>query len=99
MTTAIAAGAASRESIDWDAIPWQAVEAEVSRLQTRIVKAVKEGRWAQILQLTFRDLRVCELYYNFVSSLAFIFCRQLEMYSFWQCFGLFWLLRGVVGMK
>jgi len=52
MTTAIAAGAASRESIDWDAIPWQAVEAVVSRLQTRIVKAVKEGRWGKVKALT-----------------------------------------------
>jgi RNA-directed DNA polymerase len=32
----------------WGAIDWQAITAQVRRLQTRIVKAVKEGRWNKV---------------------------------------------------
>lgn len=36
---------------NWDAIDWQTVTASVRRLQTRIVKAVKEGRWNKVKAL------------------------------------------------
>ena len=45
MTTAQAVGAVSSEAAEWHAIDWQAVHCNVRRLQARIVKAVKEGRW------------------------------------------------------
>jgi len=45
MTEDKTSGAASDDHIDWDAIDWQKVEKEVNRLQTRITKAVEEGRW------------------------------------------------------
>jgi len=32
----------------WEAIDWQTITARVYRLQTRIVKAVKEGRWNKV---------------------------------------------------
>lgn len=38
-------GAVNHETIDWDSIDWPKHERIVSRLQSRIVKAVKEGRW------------------------------------------------------
>jgi len=45
MTEDEISGAASNDPIDWEAIDWQKVEKEVNRLQTRITKAVEEGRW------------------------------------------------------
>jgi RNA-directed DNA polymerase len=36
---------------EWQAINWQAIKANVRRLQTRIVKAVKEGRWNRVKAL------------------------------------------------
>lgn len=35
----------------WKAIDWQAIEANVRRLQARIVKALKEGRWNKVRAL------------------------------------------------
>ena len=35
----------------WDAIDWHTISASVRRLQTRIVKAVKEGRWNKVRAL------------------------------------------------
>jgi RNA-directed DNA polymerase len=48
MTATIKAGAASLTGIDWNAINWQKVYHEVRRLQARIVKATKEGRWNKV---------------------------------------------------
>jgi len=47
MMTAQAVGAVSREAAEWYAIDWQAALRNVRRLQARIVKAVKEGRWGK----------------------------------------------------
>ena len=51
MTTAQAVGAVSREAAEWYAIDWQAVLRNARRLQARIVKAVKEGRWGKVRAL------------------------------------------------
>lgn len=39
------AGATLTRSYEWDAIDWALIEKRVRRLQSRIVKAVKSGRW------------------------------------------------------
>lgn len=49
--TATIAGAASHEILDWNAIDWQKANQEVSRLQTRIVKATQAGRWGKVKAL------------------------------------------------
>ena len=51
MTTAQAVGAVSSEAAEWYAIDWQARHRNVRRLQVRIVKAVKEGRWGKVRAL------------------------------------------------
>jgi RNA-directed DNA polymerase len=51
MTTAQAVGAVSSEAAEWYAINWQAIHRNVRRLQARIVKAVKEGRWGKVRAL------------------------------------------------
>jgi len=51
MTTAQAVGAASSEAAEWYAIDWQSTQRNVRRLQVRIVKAVKEGRWGKVRAL------------------------------------------------
>ena len=51
MTTARAVGAVSSEAAEWYAIDWQAIHRNVRRLQVRIVKAVKEGRWGKVQAL------------------------------------------------
>jgi RNA-directed DNA polymerase len=51
MTTAQAAGAVSSEAAEWYAIDWQTALHNVRRLQARIVKAVKEGRWGKVRAL------------------------------------------------
>ena len=43
-------GAASSKAI-WDSINWDAIEAEVYRLQMRIAKAVREGRHGKVKAL------------------------------------------------
>ena len=47
MTTAQAVGAVSNEAQEWYAIDWRTIQRNVRRLQVRIVKAVKEGRWGR----------------------------------------------------
>jgi RNA-directed DNA polymerase len=51
MTTAQAVGAVSSEAAEWYAIDWQAIHRNARRLQVRIVKAVKEGRWGKVRAL------------------------------------------------
>jgi GH25 family lysozyme M1 (1,4-beta-N-acetylmuramidase) len=43
MTEDNTSGADSDDPIDWDAIDWQKVEKEVTRLQARITKATEQG--------------------------------------------------------
>lgn len=45
-------GAASGIGHQWDALERQAIEANVSRLQARIVKAVQENRWNKVRVLS-----------------------------------------------
>ncbi len=51
MTAAPAAGAASRDLLEWHAIDWRAAQQTVRRLQARIVKATQEGRWGKVAAL------------------------------------------------
>jgi RNA-directed DNA polymerase len=51
MTTATPVGAASHALQDWHAIDWRKVYQNVRRLQARIVKATKEGRWGKVKAL------------------------------------------------
>jgi RNA-directed DNA polymerase len=51
MTTAFAVGAASHEPRNWHAVNWRAATGNVRRLQVRIAKAVKEGRWGKVQAL------------------------------------------------
>jgi hypothetical protein len=39
------AGAPSRDAQMWDRANWSHIEAQVTRLQERIAKATREGRW------------------------------------------------------
>ena len=41
------AGASSRAADMWDQANWAHIEAEAKRLQMRIAKAVREGRWGK----------------------------------------------------
>ena len=45
------AGASFHGVTDWHAIDWQAVNQNVRRLQERIVKATKEGKWNKVKAL------------------------------------------------
>src|SRR3979411_1984134 len=45
------AGAAPDLATDWHSINWKAVYRNVRRLQARIVKAVREGRWNKVKAL------------------------------------------------
>jgi RNA-directed DNA polymerase len=45
------AGAVSHENEGWHDTNWRAVHEEVRRLQARIVKATKEGRWGKVKAL------------------------------------------------
>jgi RNA-directed DNA polymerase len=47
------AGAAPNTTIDWHAINWQKVYRTVRRLQARIVKAVREGKWHKVKALVY----------------------------------------------
>jgi RNA-directed DNA polymerase len=47
------AGAAPNTAVDWHAINWQKVYRTVRRLQARIVKAVREGRWHKVKALVY----------------------------------------------
>lgn len=44
-------GAASHGTADWNQIDWHKVRKSVRRLQVRIAKAVKEGRWGRVKAL------------------------------------------------
>ena len=39
--------------LDWEGIDWPAIEREVNRFQTRIVKAEQEGRWNKVKSLQY----------------------------------------------
>jgi len=45
------AGAVSHEEVVWHAIDWRKAHNNVSRLQTRIVKATQEGKWGKVKAL------------------------------------------------
>jgi RNA-directed DNA polymerase len=45
------AGAVSHEEVAWHAIDWRKAHNNVSRLQTRIVKATQEGKWGKVKAL------------------------------------------------
>ena len=47
------AGAAPNLAPDWHSINWKAVYRNVRRLQARIVKAVREGRWNKVKALVY----------------------------------------------
>ena len=47
------AGAASHRVVDWHAISWHKVHGTVRRLQARIVKAVREGKWHKVQALVY----------------------------------------------
>jgi RNA-directed DNA polymerase len=47
------AGAASNQAVDWNSIPWRKVCRTVCRLQARIVKAVREGKWHKVKSLVY----------------------------------------------
>ena len=47
------AGAVSHISIDWHSINWKAVNETVRRLQARIVKATKVGKWHKVQALQY----------------------------------------------
>jgi RNA-directed DNA polymerase len=49
--TARKAGAASRGPASWDQVDWPAATQAVRRLQARIVKATREGRWNKVKAL------------------------------------------------
>lgn len=42
---------ATLDASSWDVMDWQTIEANVRRLQARIVKALKEGRWNKVRAL------------------------------------------------
>ena len=47
------AGAAPRVTTDWHSINWKKVYRNVRRLQARIVKALREGRWNKVQALVY----------------------------------------------
>ncbi len=47
------AGAVSHLSTDWHSINWKAVNETVRRLQARIVKATKAGKWHKVTALQY----------------------------------------------
>src|ERR1700730_18575297 len=47
------AGAAPNTAVDWHSIHWKKVYRTVRRLQARIVKAVREGRWHKVKALVY----------------------------------------------
>ncbi len=50
---AIPAGAAPDAPLDWHSIDWKKVGRNVRRLQARIVKAVREGKWHKVKALVY----------------------------------------------
>src|SRR5271169_2595410 len=51
MTTVNTVGAASRKPDEWDSLAGLKLSGNVRRLQARIVKATKEGRWGKVKAL------------------------------------------------
>ena len=51
MTAETSAGAVSHEPTDWPAINWLKAHREVRRLQVRIVKATRAGKWSKVKAL------------------------------------------------
>src|SRR6202166_3692853 len=47
------AGAAVNTTVDWHSINWKKVYRTVRRLQARIVKAVREGKWHKVKTLVY----------------------------------------------
>src|ERR1700687_3745138 len=47
------AGAVPNRVVDWHSIPWKKVYRTVRRLQARIVKAVREGKWHKVKALVY----------------------------------------------
>src|SRR5258707_4667630 len=47
------AGAVPDRALDWHAIDWRAVQRTVRRLQARIVKAVRAGKWHKVKALVY----------------------------------------------
>jgi RNA-directed DNA polymerase len=47
------AGAAPNTTVDWHSIDWKKVYRTVRRLQARIVKAVREGKWHKVKALVY----------------------------------------------
>jgi RNA-directed DNA polymerase len=47
------AGAAPDPAVDWHSIHWKKVYRTVRRLQARIVKAVREGKWHKVQSLVY----------------------------------------------
>src|SRR3954452_12927022 len=47
------AGAVPDCAVDWHSIDWKKVYRTVRRLQARIVKAVREGRWGKVKALVY----------------------------------------------
>ena len=47
------AGAAPGLAVDWHSINWKKVYRTVRRLQARIVKAVREGKWHKVKALVY----------------------------------------------
>ena len=44
-------GAARSQTLDWESFDFRKAEREIRRLQARIVKAVKEGKWGKVKAL------------------------------------------------
>jgi len=51
MTVRVTAGAASSGEVDWHGIDWAKAHQTTRRLQVRIAKAVREGRWGKVKSL------------------------------------------------
>ena len=51
MTVRVTAGAASSGEVDWHGIDWAKAHQTTRRLQVRIAKAVREGRWGTVKSL------------------------------------------------
>src|SRR3954462_1380047 len=47
------AGAVPNTTVDWHSINWKKVYRAVRRLQARIVKAVREGKWHKVKALVY----------------------------------------------
>src|SRR5436305_14668858 len=47
------AGATPNTAVDWHSVNWKKVYRTVRRLQTRIVKAVREGKWHKVKALVY----------------------------------------------